>query len=818
MNFAVMGGSADVLAVLLGAGGNPMTSSGLDLTPLAHSATLLGSEACFQLLMNTVLPRDMPPADLHMAARAVVDALRVVCNVGVAADAAGSEALEARALALVRLLSDRGCVNVPLEGDQARPFIINEYPLHAAAEGPWASVVQALLDAGANPFPARGAPRHPRSHWLPPDNEGVDGTAGELRVFSGAVPLSPTAGSISTFRALFAACEQRVHGGTAAWLDGRLVSRGQWEQITESLFEEVCSPASWASQLSGNEWNSLLDGPLPCESIATEAAALLLPYIAAFRAPTASPCKVEPASPESPRRTSDSSLVCAQAALCHAASWNAGLLSYLLASAPPACPRWALLAKGRVPTELLQSLLGEAVMALHPQCMEVLLRALREVTDGQALALSQALSQATTAEGPGQEGPGLGRASGGVAVAPLLSLLDDRLLTAASERSGSFGRAARMNELHARSLAVATALLDAGACASALVSLVASPNPSVGQVRGALHAAALWHPALVELLLQRGADPWVDSSLVGKTPLECAAGNHNAAALHLLLAAMRASVGDGSEKQELARRQELRRQLSSALVMACKEPRDGDADAHAGASLQCLRAVIAEAGSLSSMNPHDVYYALQLASTWNTQALGELLSAGASVIVPAGYNESLQGPELTEEDLEDEGLVVTLAPRMLRCERTGRDTGGHNLLHFGCSKGYAAAIPLLVAAGETIDAANCVGNTPLMVATVLSDLESMHALIELGADLDAPNRMGMTPLHVAAPMCQPSVVSVLLNAWADPCAVDVAGATPLGIIDEGRILEPAAYPNSAYRWVTDALLAAMLTMNSKATR
>jgi hypothetical protein len=90
------------------------------------------------------------------------------------------------------------------------------------------------------------------------------------------------------------------------------------------------------------------------------------------------------------------------------------------------------------------------------------------------------------------------------------------------------------------------------------------------------------------------------------------------------------------------------------------------------------------------------------------------------------------------------------------------------------------------------DFADDFGNTHLMHAVAVGDLEKVQALIAAGARVDAGNRVGLTPLMSAVKGGRAEVVRCLLEANADRSAVDLHDKTALDYAREGFRPEIAA--------------------------
>ena len=73
-----------------------------------------------------------------------------------------------------------------------------------------------------------------------------------------------------------------------------------------------------------------------------------------------------------------------------------------------------------------------------------------------------------------------------------------------------------------------------------------------------------------------------------------------------------------------------------------------------------------------------------------------------------------------------------------------------------------AALEALVARGESVNAANMVGQVGLHVSAIWGNTEVAEALIRHGANVNLKNQFGCTPLHYAAQNSRYGVARLLL--------------------------------------------------------
>ena len=103
-------------------------------------------------------------------------------------------------------------------------------------------------------------------------------------------------------------------------------------------------------------------------------------------------------------------------------------------------------------------------------------------------------------------------------------------------------------------------------------------------------------------------------------------------------------------------------------------------------------------------------------------------------------------------------------------------------LHIATSSGHTPCVELLAEWGANVNTQESWGQTPLVIATTKSRLQTMVTLISLGAELEVKDyHHGQTALHVACAGPDENTVLILLDAGADLTATDGRGLSPLGI-------------------------------------
>lgn len=124
-------------------------------------------------------------------------------------------------------------------------------------------------------------------------------------------------------------------------------------------------------------------------------------------------------------------------------------------------------------------------------------------------------------------------------------------------------------------------------------------------------------------------------------------------------------------------------------------------------------------------------------------------------------------------------------------------------LHLAALQGDLETIHRHVAAGSDLDQRDAWGSTPLTAATTFGHAAAVQLLLEAGADPVLGNAEGSTPLHIAAFLGRREVVETLLAHGVAPWILNDDGATAFDM---------AAVPAEVDRSILDQLRAGLAPM------
>nr|WP_217352787.1 ankyrin repeat domain-containing protein [Sphingomonas sp. ID1715] len=99
---------------------------------------------------------------------------------------------------------------------------------------------------------------------------------------------------------------------------------------------------------------------------------------------------------------------------------------------------------------------------------------------------------------------------------------------------------------------------------------------------------------------------------------------------------------------------------------------------------------------------------------------------------------------------------------------------GERAIHMAVKDRDLAWVGFLMQKGARVDLKDNDGNTPLMVAARVSNLDAARLLLAKGAQINATNRLGETPLIIAVQKRDVAMTRLLLTEGADPAKRDLA--------------------------------------------
>lgn len=112
------------------------------------------------------------------------------------------------------------------------------------------------------------------------------------------------------------------------------------------------------------------------------------------------------------------------------------------------------------------------------------------------------------------------------------------------------------------------------------------------------------------------------------------------------------------------------------------------------------------------------------------------------------------------------------------------DRGGRMRIHYAALENDAAAVRRWLWAGESVDATDNQGFTPLHFAAQQLSLDALRVLVDAKPDATIANQFGNTALWTAvfaanqSPDTGAEIVRLILGLGADPDHKNVAGKTP----------------------------------------
>ena len=212
----------------------------------------------------------------------------------------------------------------------------------------------------------------------------------------------------------------------------------------------------------------------------------------------------------------------------------------------------------------------------------------------------------------------------------------------------------------------------------------------------------------------------------------------------------------------------------------------------------------APCGSGSIANPEDpdppCLNLIDAATNGHLSAVNALIAGGATVDV---RDENEYTPLHWAARRDHVAVVNALIAG--KADVDARDENDRTPLHWSASGGKVpAVIAALLAGGATADAANKSGERPLHVAMIRGRISMIAALITGGAAVDVRDNLDDTPLHWAAGFGDVPAVTALIAAKASLNVIGQHDLTPLGAAhDEGHGAAFTVILEAGGHWGTD---------------
>jgi len=159
-------------------------------------------------------------------------------------------------------------------------------------------------------------------------------------------------------------------------------------------------------------------------------------------------------------------------------------------------------------------------------------------------------------------------------------------------------------------------------------------------------------------------------------------------------------------------------------------------------------------------------------------------SIAAAALTPAGSNQLVRGVDSAGRTALHFARSVAVCEALVQAGASiyvREDDFGQLPLHFAAKSNYSDVVLWLVAAGVSVNSADSLGNTALMLTT---DHQLARELLAHGADHWRECVKGERAIHRAAMYGKLEIVQLLLDAGTRPDVRNKKGKTPLHLAAE----------------------------------